>query len=148
MIKDRKVFIILILLIILTSLVKLNPLTMSAQMYIDNLEIRSEYVNIRPFSTIKEYIVNANRYNTNIILKFFMVNTILYLPIALFLGIKNFNKFKSIVLLIILPIILDLLQLILRVGVFDIDSVMLNISSSIIIFLITGYLAKKIMTGG
>jgi len=143
MIKDRNVFIILILLIILTSLVKLNPLTMSAQMYIDIIEVRSEYINIKPFETIKEYIFNANRYNTNTILKFFMLNTILYLPIALFLGIKNFDKFKSIVLLILLPVILDVLQLALRLGVFDIDSVILNISGSIITFLLAGHLSKK-----
>lgn len=143
MVRDRKIVTILILLIILTSLVKLNPLTISAQMYIDSIEVRGEYINIRPLSTIKEYIFNANRYNTSTILKFFLVNTILYLPIALFLGIKKFNKYKSIILLILLPVILDVLQIALRIGVFDIDSVILNISGSIITFLLVGYLSKK-----
>jgi len=143
MIKDKKILIILILLIILTSFVKLNPLTTSAQMYSSIIELRGDYINIRPLETIKEYVFNANRYNKNIIFNFFLANSMLYLPIALFLGIKKFKKSKSIALLILLPFILDIIQLALKIGVFDIDAVILSIFSSIIAFLISMHLSKK-----
>ncbi|WP_312810184.1 VanZ family protein [Sedimentibacter sp.] len=132
--QNRKVVVILIALIVLTSLIKLNPLTKSAQVNKEFIVDRSENMNISPFSTIKEYIVNVDRYNTNIILKFFAINLILYLPVAFFLGLKDFDKLISILIIVLLPIVLDILQIVFRIGSFDIDSIILNVLSSLIIF--------------
>lgn len=134
---NRKAVVVLIELILLTSLIKLNPLTISAQVNREFIVDRSENINVSPFSTIKGYIVNRNRYNTDIISKFFIVNLILYLPIAFFLGLKDFNNLISILIIVSLPILLDMLQLVFRIGVFDIDSIILNILSSLIVFSIT-----------
>lgn len=135
--QNRKAVVVLIALIFLTSLIKLNPLTISAQVNREFIVDRSENINVSPFSTIKGYIVNGNRYNTDIISKFFIVNLILYLPIALFLGLKDFNNLISVLTIVSLPILLDMLQLVFRIGVFDIDSIILNILSSLIVFRIT-----------
>lgn len=132
--RNRKKVVILIMLIFLILLIKLNPLTKSAQVNRDFIVDRSENVNLSLFSTIKEYVVNMDGYNTNIILKFFTLNLILYMPIAFFLGSNNFDKLMSGLIIIFLPIILDILQLVFRIGVFDIDSILLNILGSVIIF--------------
>ena len=135
--QNRKVVVILIVLIVLTSLIKLNPLTKSAHVNREFIVDRSENINVSPFKTIKEYITNGDRYNTNIILKFFAINLILYLPIALFLGLKDFDKLISVLIIVLLPIVLDILQIVFRIGMFDMDSIILNILSSLIIFRIT-----------
>lgn len=132
--QNRKAVVILIALIVLTSLIKLNPLTKSAQANREFIVDRTENLNISPFSTIKEYIVNVDRYNTNIILKFFAINLILYLPVAFFLGLKDFDKLISVLIIVLLPIVLDVLQNVFRIGMFDIDSVILNVLSSLVIF--------------
>lgn len=106
------------------------------------IENRIDFINIIPFATIGEYITNYYKYNTNIILKFFIVNILIYLPISLFLGRSNFKKLTSILILVLLPIVLESIQIIFKIGVFDIDAIILNVLSSIIILNITKKLTQ------
>ncbi|NYB76154.1 VanZ family protein [Sedimentibacter hydroxybenzoicus DSM 7310] len=141
--RDKRNMVILIIIIVLISLIKLNPLTKSAQINREFLVDRGENFNVYPFSTIKEYIANGDRYNTTIIFTFFAINILLYLPVAIFLGINKFNKLTNILIIILLPIVLDILQLAFRIGMFDIDSIVLNVLSSFIVFIIARNFKQK-----
>ncbi|QSX04653.1 VanZ family protein [Sedimentibacter sp. zth1] len=134
MLRNKKAIIILVILIIVISLIKLNPFTKSAQANKDHLINRSESINLKPFSTITNYITNSDRYNKSTILKFFVINLVFYLPIAFFLGLSNFNKPTNFLIIILLPIAIDLLQVGFKIGRFDIDAILLNILISLIIF--------------
>lgn len=113
------------------------------EIYKNMIENRIDFINIIPFATIGEYITNYYKYNTNIILKFFIVNILIYLPISLFLGRSNFKKLTSILILVLLPIVLESIQqIIFKIGVFDIDAIILNVLSSIIILNITKKLTQ------
>lgn len=147
MLNHKRNIAILILLIVIISLVKLNPFTKSAQINRDSEngmtgEI-TNYMSIVPFSTIGEYITNSDQYNNNIIIRFFTINAILYLPIAFLLGLFRIKNLPSILIIILLPILLDGLQLIFRIGRFDIDAILVSIVCSFIVFIIMRIIMKR-----
>lgn len=147
MLNHKRNITILVVLIVIISLVKLNPFTKSAQMNRDSEngmtgEI-TNYMSIVPFSTIGEYITNSDQYNNNIIIRFFVINAILYLPIAFLLGLFKISNLPSILIIILLPILLDGLQLIFRIGRFDIDAILVSIICSFVVFIIMRIIMKR-----
>ena len=99
---------------------------------------------LKPFNTIGDYITNFNNYNTSIVVKFFLTNFLLFIPLALILGINDISKKISLTILITFPIVLELLQAWFRIGVFDIDAILINILSSMFVLMLSNRFAKKI----
>lgn len=117
-------------------MLKLNPYSTDAMIAKNVIKIEGSAFNLIPFSTIKKYIVNNDNYNSSIIIKFFILNFIIYIPLAVLLSfnkIKENNRFNY-SLIFLVPIIIELLQVIFEMGLFDIDSIILNILGMIITY--------------
>ena len=104
-----------------------------------NLEYLKDSVNLIPFSTIYEYLVENfnNLTNTSVIFYNIFGNFIALMPMAFFLPLlfKKQNKFKTYFLTILaITLGIELLQLFGGVGRFDIDDVILNVGGSLIMF--------------
>lgn len=86
--------------------------------------------NLIPFITIFDYIFNIQNYNLDIVIKFFL-NIIYFIPLGVMFVIyenkTNMNRgvFKWVVFLILL-LISDALPRVFKMGVFDIDAVILR----------------------
>ncbi|MEF2244140.1 MULTISPECIES: VanZ family protein [unclassified Paenibacillus] len=99
------------------------------------LFIRSQYFgsgysyNLVPFDTIKHFILNRHRMNANIWIENLLGNIILFIPIGVFLPLLNRSFYRFWPLLIACVLLLfgvELLQMLLRVGSFDVDDIILN----------------------
>lgn len=104
-----------------------------------NLEYLKDSVNLIPFSTIYEYLVENfnNLTNTSIIFYNIFGNFVALMPMAFFLPLlfKKQNKFKTYFLTILtITLGIELLQLFGGVGRFDIDDGILNVGGSLIMF--------------
>jgi len=85
--------------------------------------------NLIPFKTIMHFIENRHRMNTNIWIENLAGNIILFIPIGVFLPLlhRSFLRFwKLLVVCILLLFTVELLQMLLRVGSFDVDDIILN----------------------
>ena len=94
--------------------------------------------NIIPFNTIKTYIVSISdgSMNINIPLRNLMVNTVLFIPYAFFVFYyKNITIKKFLIVLVTIVFCVEILQTILRVGMFDIDDVILNVAGSVSVYI-------------
>lgn len=134
--KNTKNYILPIIFIVLIAILKLNPYSTNAQVVKDIIRVKGSAFNLIPFATIMEYIINFNNYNTDIIIKFIILNFVLYMPLGILLNkdkIKNNNKINYLIIFLT-PIIIELLQVIFKVGLFDIDSIILNLLGLILIY--------------
>lgn len=137
--KKNKKVIIITGYILLIAVLKLNPFSQRA---VANINIFSQYnrrdmFNLIPLKTIGDYVFNSNNYNLSIILNFFLVNLLLFVPVGSLLGLSDLNRIKKVSILIFTPILFEILQTIFKVGVFDIDTIILNIFGSLIAFKLT-----------
>ncbi|WP_158589621.1 MULTISPECIES: VanZ family protein [Clostridia] len=91
--------------------------------------------NFIPFKTTLHYMLESDSYNLSVILHNTIGNVLLFLPLGLFLPLlfKKYRVFsKMLVFVAIASLSIELLQLIVQVGQFDIDDIILNtIGSSI-----------------
>jgi glycopeptide antibiotics resistance protein len=102
--------------------------------------------NIYPLKTITDYLANSERYNFNILFINLAGNIITFIPLGFFISIlfKRFNNTRAIIMFsIVITIIIEAMQFILNVGVFDIDDIILNIVGCTL-----GYVLHKIMRYG
>ena len=104
-----------------------------------NLEYLKNSVNLIPFSTIYEYLIENfnNLTNTSIIFYNIFGNFVALMPMAFFLPLlfKKENNFKTFFLtMLIITLGVELLQLFGGVGRFDIDDVILNVGGSLLMF--------------
>ena len=104
-----------------------------------NFEYLKESINLIPFRTIYEYLIENfnNLTDTSVIFCNILGNFVALMPMAFFLPLlfKKQNKFKIFFLTMLLIILgIELLQLFGGVGRFDIDDVILNIGGSLIMF--------------
>lgn len=113
-------------------------------------EVGTYDINLIPFKNIS--IITLDFINNIVSLRFFIRNIfgnlIAFTPFAYFLitifKIKNTKQFALIMFFIILTI--ETMQLILKVGFFDIDDIILNLTGSLIIYkFITLYLKNKLL---
>lgn len=104
--------------------------------YIDYIKINS---NIIPFHNMIGYLTGSDRFNMDIIINNTLGNVLIFLPLGIFLPLL-FKKYSRITKVIIASIVIsfsiEVLQLVLRIGQFDIDDVILNTIGSIIGFLL------------
>lgn len=104
-----------------------------------DLEYLKNSVNLIPFRTIYEYLVENfnNLTNTSVIFYNILGNFVALMPMAFFLPLlfKKQNKFKTYFLTVLsITLVIELLQLFGGVGRFDIDDVILNVGGSLLMF--------------
>ena len=95
-------------------------------------------INIIPFKTIIYYISSLmdNSINVNIAIGFFIRNLIVGLPLGLLIPatIKNVNIKNFILITILVSLGIEVLSFMLRIGVIDIDAILLRLIAATIIF--------------
>lgn len=99
--------------------------------------------NIYPLKTIRDYLVNSDQYNFHIIFINLAANIVTFIPLGFFISIlfKRFNNITAIAIFsIVITTIIEAMQFILNVGVFDIDDIILNTVGCI-----TGFVLNKII---
>ena len=107
--------------------------------------------NIVPFKNTIEYITGSDRFNLDIIINNTLGNILIFLPLGIFLPLlfKKYNRFtKVIVASTVISFSIEIFQLVLKIGQFDIDDVILNTVGSIIGFffikMIKSFKLKKV----
>jgi glycopeptide antibiotics resistance protein len=95
--------------------------------------------NLYPFKTMADYFMNSRNYNSHVLFINLAANIITFIPLGFFSSLlfKRFRNILSVVAFSIIGItIIESLQFVFNVGVFDIDDIILNTVGSIIGFAI------------
>ncbi|ALS29429.1 VanZ-like protein [Paenibacillus sp. 32O-W] len=104
-----------------------------------DLEVLKINSNIVPFKNTIEYVTGSARFNLDIIINNTLGNVLVFLPFGIFLPLL-FKKCKSLSKVVVASVSIsfsiEVLQLVLKIGQFDIDDVILNVMGSIIGFLL------------
>lgn len=93
--------------------------------------------NICPFKTIIDYLMNSQQFSFHVIFINLVANIVTFMPLGFFVPLlfKRFNKIIIMIVFSVLTIsIIEILQFIFKVGVFDIDDIVLNSLGCIIGF--------------
>lgn len=102
--------------------------------------------NLVPFYTIKKYIVHHDHFNFEIWFKNLFGNIVLFIPIGLFLPLLN-TKYKRVFILTAVSVLLitavELIQMLARVGSFDIDDIILNTFGALLGLLMTKAVVRQ-----
>ncbi|MUK88508.1 VanZ family protein [Ornithinibacillus sp. L9] len=104
--------------------------------------------NIIPFKNTIEYLTGFERFNTDIIINNTLGNILIFLPLGIFLPLlfKKYRRFtKVFVTSIVISFSVEILQLVLKIGQFDIDDVILNTTGSIVGFFLLKII-KSVLT--
>jgi glycopeptide antibiotics resistance protein len=99
--------------------------------------------NIHPFKTIIEYLFNTKQYSSRVIFINIVANIITFIPLGFFLCLlfKRFRKpFNMALCSFIVIAIIEIMQFVLNVGVFDVDDIVLNTAGCLL-----GYVIYRIM---
>jgi len=96
--------------------------------------------NLIPFGSITAYFINFNQYNFNTWFYNTFGNVLVFIPLGIFLPLV-FDAIKRITQVIIFifmcSLLIELLQYVTLLGVFDVDDIILNLIGGISGFLIT-----------
>ncbi len=90
--------------------------------------------NIIPFKNTIKYIIGSDHFNLDIIINNTLGNILIFLPLGIFLPLlfKKYSRVsKIIVTSIVISFSIETIQLVLKIGQFDIDDVILNMIGSI-----------------
>lgn len=93
--------------------------------------------NIIPFQNTIGYLTGADRFNIDIIISNTLGNILIFLPLGIFLPLlfEKYSKFtKVLIASTIISFSIEVLQITLQIGQFDIDDIILNVVGSIIGF--------------
>jgi glycopeptide antibiotics resistance protein len=97
--------------------------------YRDRYSFEGYAYNLVPFDTIKRYIFYYDHFNFDTWFKNLFGNIVLFVPIGIFLPLLNM-KYKRVLVLtaasIALIAVVELIQLLSKVGSFDVDDIILN----------------------
>ena len=95
--------------------------------------------NLYPFKTIMEFLLNANKYNFQVIFINLIANIITFIPLGFFISLlfRRYLKLINTVLSCVFIIIcIEIGQFVLNVGVLDVDDVILNTVGCVLGFMI------------
>ena len=101
------------------------------------LMIRLRNSNFIPLRTVYDYICGAinNTISKQIILNNLMGNLILFAPMGVFLpAVYKSSRLKHILIMVIVLILIETVQLITGLGIFDIDDILLNFAGFFIVY--------------
>ena len=101
--------------------------------------------NIIPGRTIGEYItkIQYGQINTDTVLILLLKNIILFIPLRLSIGGYFKNDEKVSIIVLIVTFFGELIQMILKIGVFDIDDIILNITGYIMGLILYRLIKKR-----
>jgi glycopeptide antibiotics resistance protein len=95
--------------------------------------------NLYPFKTIADYFMNSWQYSFHVLFINLAANVITFIPLGFFASLL-FKRFNNILVMVVFSIIIitviESLQFVFNVGVFDIDDIILNTLGCIIGFAI------------
>ncbi|QOS97799.1 VanZ family protein [Brevibacterium sp. JNUCC-42] len=102
-----------------------------------SVRLHSPYygVNLIPFDTISTFLMNYDHYNSDILVKNLLGNIIIYIPMGIFMPLlfTTMNSMKKVVVFtVIFSLVINILQVTTKIGVFDIDDIMLNVVGGVI----------------
>lgn len=101
--------------------------------------------NLIPFKTIWHYVTSFNQLNLNVWFFNLFGNVIAFVPFGFLLPCtsKKLNYlWKIIVITLLFSLFIEVMQIVFRVGVFDIDDMILNTVGGLIGYLIKHYIEK------
>lgn len=130
--------------VVMTGLFIIYVLFVVRTLFLDNRMLNGYYLqgydyNLIPFKTIATYITRYEHYNFNIWFNNLLGNIILFIPLGLstpYFSSKIRYLKHFLLLILMVTVILEVLQMLLHVGSFDIDDVILNSLGGIIGFII------------
>ncbi len=104
------------------------------------LNLGENGINLIPFATISHYLANIGHYNDSIILGG-LFSIFWFVPLAIIIGFfdvfsKNYNKVLSGCLIVAAVLLYSIISRVLLLGVFDIDTVVLRVVSSIVCYIL------------
>jgi len=102
--------------------------------------------NLVPLYTIKKYIIHYDHFNPDIWFKNLFGNIVLFIPIGIFLPLFNkkyLNVFRLTFITILLIAAVELIQMLTRVGSFDIDDIILNTFGALLGLLMTRLVVRQ-----
>lgn len=117
-----------------------------------HLEVLQLNANIIPFKNTLTYITGLDKFNLDVIIHNTVGNILIFLPLGVFLPLlfKKCRPFTKVLLIsVIISIFIECSQLFFMLGQFDIDDIILNVSGSMVGFLLfksfnsIGELSKK-----
>ncbi|QFF99003.1 VanZ family protein [Psychrobacillus glaciei] len=103
-----------------------------------NIDAWKLNINLIPFKNTINYIINHDKFNLDIVINNTLGNILIFIPLGIFLPIlfKRYTSFsKAIAFSIIVSFTIESIQLLLQIGQFDIDDLILNGIGSIVGFL-------------
>lgn len=85
-------------------------------------------VNIVPFHTIMNYLTNDNLIVRSFAFSNLLGNIVIFIPLGVYITVFNRDKrlYKNVIWIIIISLIIEFVQYIMKIGVSDIDDVILN----------------------
>lgn len=94
--------------------------------------------NLYPFKTIVDYFMNSGKYSFHVLFINLAANIVTFIPLGFFVSLL-FKRFNNIIIIVVSSIIIttviETMQFVFNVGVFDIDDIILNTSGCIIGFI-------------
>jgi Glycopeptide antibiotics resistance protein len=91
--------------------------------------------NIIPLHTIKSLVYHRDAYNTDTWVKNLFGNIVLFIPLGVFIPVLNrklLHPVKCLLVIVLILFLVESIQLVTRVGSFDIDDIILNTLGAII----------------
>lgn len=129
------------ILALLYAFIMMNLLFLQDRYFLDGYAY-----NLVPFDTIKRYVVHRDHFNFDIWFKNLFGNLVLFIPIGMFLPLLNTRFRHSLTLIaacVCLIGIVEASQMLLKVGSFDIDDIILNTAGAWIGLLLTRPFMKR-----
>ncbi|WP_127496711.1 VanZ family protein [Paenibacillus glycanilyticus] len=128
---SRPVHVILLTLFILYSLIMIKLLFIRDSSY----RWPVYNYNLVPFHTIKSLIYHRHAYNTDAWVKNLFGNIVLFIPLGVCLPLLSrslFHAARSLAAIILILFLVESIQLVTRVGSFDVDDIILNTLGAVI----------------
>jgi glycopeptide antibiotics resistance protein len=93
--------------------------------------------NLYPLKTISEYFTRREHYNLDIIVKNLLGNLLMLVPLGILMPMmfKRFRKtINFLVFILIFNLSIEILQITIKLGSFDVDDIILNCSGAIVAY--------------
>lgn len=98
-------------------------------------------INLIPFRTMSPYLINITE---TYAFKNIAANIVIFIPLGFFILIKNpKNVFKALIICLGVILSIELIQLFFKIGFFDVDDIILNLTGSLIGMSINKILIKE-----
>jgi glycopeptide antibiotics resistance protein len=110
-----------------------------------DMDVWKANANIIPFKNTINYIIHNDRFNLDIVISNTLGNILIFIPLGIFVPIllKRYIKLSKLtVLTIIISLLFESIQIIIQIGQFDIDDIILNCTGSIVGLLFVKYMMK------